>query len=504
MTLGLALLILGLAYLAVVLTVSRRKASQVHSAEDYFLAGRQLGPWRVAVSFVAACFGAGSTLGVLKGMPVEGLKILWAVPLPLIATCLALRFWVGSRVNACRGWTLPEAVEQAYGQGTRGVLSVVLWLACTTFVASQGLAAQKLLMALFPNAWPWAFGVGLAALLAYVTLGGFVSVVFTDAAQLVCYGASLTLLAVGVVGAWLAQPDALNHLQAAPAEVLGPALSGFWSLATSPVEWAHRLLTVTSLVAAWVIAPEMWQRLTAARDIPATHRGMTRATLLLVGLYGLVTLIGLGLCSLSSPAALAKGELTPLLQLVTQFPSVWLSALALLGFLVALSSTMDSTLNVAAQTLTVDLYQRYLNPQASQERLLWVSRLSTVATGLVAVGVAFQLQDILPALWLSADIYASAMFVPVVLLLACWQPQAGQRLGPRVRRAGRVALGVGIGSFLLLKAAMTWGWLPLLWQHAITFVSPGLVALLLSGLAAMLAGGLRQPVEKPEPLLARQ
>lgn len=504
MTLGVALLILGLAYLAVVLTVSRRKATQVHNAEDYFLAGRQLGPWRVAVSFVAACFGAGSTLGVLKGMPGEGLKILWAVPLPLIVTCLALRFWVGPRVNACRGWTLPEAVEQAYGQGTRGALSVVLWLACTTFVASQGLAAQKLLMALFPNAWPWAFGVGLVALLGYVTLGGFVSVVFTDAAQLVCYGASLTLLVVGVVAAWLAQPDALAHLQAAPAEVLGPSLVGFWSLAGSPTEWLHRLLAVTSLVAAWVIAPEMWQRLTAARDIPATQKGMTRATLLLIGLYSLVTLIGLGLCSLATPQALARGELVPLLQFVSRFPSLWLSALALLGFLVALSSTMDSTLNVAAQTLTVDLYQRYLSPQASQKRLLWVSRLSTIATGLVAVGVAFQLQDILPALWLSAEIYASAMFVPVVLLLAYWRPLAGQPLAPRVRQAGRVALGAGIASFLMLKAVMMWGWLPPVWTQAITFISPGLVALLLSSTAALLAGGVRQPVEQPETLLARQ
>ena len=58
----------------------------------------------------------------------------------------------------------------------------------------------------------------------------------------------------------------------------------------------------------------------------------------------------------------------------------------LAGFIAALMSQIDSTLNSASTLFTMDLYQKF-KPQASQHQLVWIGRVATVV--MVLIGLAW-------------------------------------------------------------------------------------------------------------------
>ena len=55
---------------------------------------------------------------------------------------------------------------------------------------------------------------------------------------------------------------------------------------------------------------------------------------------------------------------------------------------------LSSDYNVCASVLTNDVYRRYVHPDASQKRLVFVGRVMTLLIGLVALGVAMLMSGI--------------------------------------------------------------------------------------------------------------
>ncbi|MFR9583968.1 MAG: hypothetical protein SNG60_06855, partial [Rikenellaceae bacterium] len=78
-------------------------------------------------------------------------------------------------------------------------------------------------------------------------------------------------------------------------------------------------------------------------------------------------------------------------------------------------STMDSMLNTGALTLTVDLYKKYINPNATPKSYVTVGRLSTLIIGAVALFIGVSIQSVITISWIGADFIATGVFVPLVL-----------------------------------------------------------------------------------------
>jgi SSS family solute:Na+ symporter len=96
---------------------------------------------------------------------------------------------------------------------------------------------------------------------------------------------------------------------------------------------------------------------------------------------------------------------------------------------------MDSSLNVGSLTLTRDIYQGFIRPQAPDRELIWVSRITTLLMVIPAMALALYFQNLIHILWISADIYASGMFFPVVGMLYLKNPS---------RWSGILAMSFGI------------------------------------------------------------
>ncbi|MDX2085799.1 MAG: sodium:solute symporter family protein [Candidatus Melainabacteria bacterium] len=447
------------AYVLAVIGVTRYLGKRANSLFEYFLASRSLGALPVALTFVATWFGATSTKGSLDAYHQQGLSALWLLAIPSVVSLLVIALVFAKRVsqNGCR--TQPEAVEKCYGPTGRLLLALTILASSTTLVAAQLVAVGQVLQHTLGLDLAWGVWMFLLGVITYATVGGYRAVVLTDILQMIFIVVAIFIMGGFSLASLGNQPAVLHHLQAQPAS--------FWNIGHHGQENATMAL---SFVFAWCIAPEMWQRMASTQNDRMAFRAALGAFGILLVLYCLVFAVGIvsaGLFPSSQPVDV-------LVSLARAMPHPALAALIFMGFFAAVTSSMDSPINVASMTWTQDIYQRFIRPKASNTELLWISRLATILLPLPAAHIAISHPNIIGVLWMSADIYASVMFIPVVGLL--YAPKLGRLSGVLAMAFG----GVSIGLNVLRRTGLDQGWLNALgWPDApyATLIGVGLSAI---------------------------
>lgn len=427
-------IVLG-AFFVVLILLSQRLGRHIKTVDGFFLADRKLGSVSVVLTFVASWFGAASTIATLNAVHARGLNGLWDLVIPSVLSCVCITIFLAKKVAMARTFSQPEAIEKAYGDRARVFLSIVILLASINFVASQLVAAGQLFQSLL--AVPLFFTVPAiaAGVMTYTWLGGYLAVVMTDKIQVGAITIGLLmLLGFSVMSLLnLNRPLGGEHVSFVTFE---------WHelLPTNSKQWGM----VLTFVLGWIIAPEMWQRMSSMGQPKDAQKAAGLATLLIFALLFMVVTIGLLSQHLLSQSGNVLADMTQLM------PPI-LGWFVLLGVMAAISSTMDSSLNVGSMTLTVDVFARFVWPNATQVQLVRLSRLSTGLMLIPAVAIALYFQDIIRILWISADIYAACMLIPVLMMLY-W------RHDKLPRKAGQFAIlgGLFVVTFTFAQQV---GWL---------------------------------------------
>ena len=95
-----------------------------------------------------------------------------------------------------------------------------------------------------------------------------------------------------------------------------------------------------------------------------------------------------------------------------------LRGLLLAAMLAAFMSTIDTQLNWGASYLTHDVYERFLDPEASQARLVWVARLNIVVLAVIGAAATLGMDSVADAWKLLATITAGSGLI--LLLRWLW------------------------------------------------------------------------------------
>jgi SSS family solute:Na+ symporter len=395
-----------LVYFIGIFVVTQLFSRQIHSLRDFFLAGRRLGSLPAALALTASWFGAASTLGSINAFHDEGLSGIWHLILPSILSFALITFFMAKPVARQSYLSQPEAVEAQYGKAGRLLLSLVILSATIAFIGSQMVAAAMVYKVIFGLSFSMSTIISAVAVLSYAMWGGYFAVVVTDIAQIIFVVAGFLILLVFTIGKAIPNPIAWQ-------EFLVRQPPHFWDWS---YHWQQNIFLVITFVLGWTIAPEMWQRMSSTRRPDLAFRAGWQASLIMVGLFSLIACIGL-----FSTRVIGHQDAV-LIALALRIPSNILQAFVLLGFVAAVTSTMDSSINIGSLTLTRDIYQRFLHPEASERECIWVARITTLLMVLPAMAVALYFQDIIKILWISADIYACCMFWPIVGMLYLKQP----------------------------------------------------------------------------------
>jgi SSS family solute:Na+ symporter len=393
-------------YFVIILLIARFFSRKVETLKDFFLAGKQFGAFPVALTLAASWFGASSTMGSINAFHDQGLSGAWQLVLPSVLSFVVITLFMAKPVSRQPYLSQPEAVAAHYGKPGRLLLAMIILAATTTLIGSQMVAAGKLFQSVFGLDLTGATVLSTLAVVSYAMWGGYFTVVITDIAQMSFIWLGFIILLIYTATTAIPDASAWSHF-------LSHQPVNFWNFWH---HWQENIFLVITFVLAWCIAPEMWQRMSSTRSPDLAFKAGWQAFCIMVTLFSIIAVIGL-----LSTRVIPKSDAV-LIDLALQIPVPLLSAMVLLGFVSAVTSTMDSSLNVGSLTLTRDIYQGFIRPQASNRELIRVSRAATFLMVIPAMALALYFQDLIRILWISADIYACGMFFPVVGMLYLKKP----------------------------------------------------------------------------------
>lgn len=412
-------------YLAVLVVAGVWTTRRAKTGDDFLVAGRTL-PARVLVfTLLATWIGSGSLFGGAGLGYRAGFPALWQSAGAWVG--IALVYFIAPRVRRIAQYTVPDILEMRYGAAARVLGTITIVIAYTTIAAYQFRGGGRLL-SLIANIDPATGALITAAFcVAYTTIAGMLSVAYLDVGN----GIMMT------IGCGVAVIYLIAHAGGA-----GPALAAlrpdqvaiFGTL--DPVKDALALFLPTLFLL--MGEANMYQKFFSARDERAARNavvGWIAGTILVetlivaIGVFGSVLIPGLNT---------AESEAIVVRVAVNVLPAV-LGILLLAGAAAIIVSTANSFLLTPASNLMRDVYQRFINPKASDREILLYTRLLVLVLGAAGfVALKFFTTILQMALW--AYTMYGAVITPPLLAAFIW---------PRATRQGGVA-GMVVGMITTL------------------------------------------------------
>ena len=394
------------AYLASMIVIGIYAGRKQDSVEDFFIAGGRVGTWSIACLWLASWIGGASIVGGAAKSYEVGISGSWYIICMTIG-CLLFGLFFAARVKR---WgteqkllTYPDLIEATYDSRTRIVATITTIAAYTGFGAGQLAAAGGILSTLL--GWDYASSLLLASaiIVIYTAIGGFLAITYTDWAQ-------FALLFVGVV------------IVGIPISI---ANGGTWDAMTaqlppghfSPTGWGVGTMAAlgVSMPLSFFVGMDSYTRMFAARNEQVAKRGTLLATLFLLPLALGTVWLGMTAAMLY-PGVENSNEILSTFVLDT-FP-VGLKGLMLVGILAALMSTADICILTASANGSRDIYQRFVNPEVTKNKLLKISIGLAATVGIAAMLIAWQMQDVVSILLVAFTINSAALFVPTIAMAA--------------------------------------------------------------------------------------
>jgi SSS family solute:Na+ symporter len=428
------------------------------TAGDYFLGARNLPSWAVLLSIVATETSALTVIsvpgiGARSDLSFLQLAFGFAIGRIGIAVWLLPGYFRGEQETAY------ARLESRFGARTRRLVSVVFLI--TRFLGDGvRIFAGAIPLALVTG---WNVPVAILAMggatLLYTYFGGLKAVVWADVVQLAVYlagGVAALLIAWQLAGGWthaLAAAETAGKLR-----VLNPTadLTVTYSLVGGVIGGA--LLSAASHGTDQLIV----QRLLATRSLRDARIALIGSGAVVILQFLLFLLVGSAIWSAGlAPRELAADEIFP--QFIIDHLPTGLAGLVIAGILAAAMSTISSSINALASSMTHDIYVG-LSGRRDPAHLLRVGRLFSALWGVGLIGGA-----------LFFHYYASGNDTPIVVLalsiasvtygallgtylLAAWWPRAS---GPDI--VGSVGFTVVVMLLVVfanrLSSTSIFGWL---------------------------------------------
>jgi SSS family solute:Na+ symporter len=393
------------------------------TADDYFLASRNLGWFVVGASIFSSNIGSEHLVGLAGSGATSGVAMAhyelhaWCL---LVLGWLFVPFYMRTRV-----YTMPEFLERRFSPTARTVLSLISLVAYVLTKFAVGIFAGGIVFAtLLPDVQvhvlgaTWnAFWVGSVAVVLltglYTVLGGMRTVAYADSAQtiiLVLGSALLTVFGLIRLGGWhefrsALDPDMFNlwkplipHGVASTWAPIKEAGRQAWYFNTN-YPWLG-MLFCAPIIGLWYWCTDQYivQRALGAPDERTARRGSIFASyvkLLPVFIFIIPGMIAFALAKTGKVPALEgmvgpDGKAIPLVaqaafpMLVKTILPVGVRGIVVAGLLAALMSSLAGAFNASSTLFTMDFYSR-LRPGSSQHQLVWIGRVATATMVLIAL-----------------------------------------------------------------------------------------------------------------------
>jgi SSS family transporter len=396
------LLFVTFIYFAIVLGVSIWGYFHSKTEEEFLAAGRTIGPWVGGAVLAATQISAGTFVGTLGRHYLTGVSWIW-IWFGVWSGWVVSAIFVAPKLRRFGALTVADYVGKRFAsEGARTLAAALIIVCYTILLTAQFQATGEIASAIFGIAPIVAMVALLASTGFYTALGGVRSSSYIEFVQTI----------IMVVALVFAVPVVLSHVGGLTAlgEYVGsiePRVTAWW------FTWRELVAFAAAFGFSIAAAPYEMTRYYSMRDVATVRYAIGIALLAQVLIGSSVMILGIGMRGIFP--YLPSADQASSIMASTVMPPL-LGSLFLVAMLSAIMSTVNSILLVTGGTFAHDLYKRLVNPQASQDRLVWVNRISIVVLGVVPFWFASQkLGDVQTIVIEQAKFIASFFFVPVVL-----------------------------------------------------------------------------------------
>ncbi|MCM3088309.1 sodium/pantothenate symporter [Bhargavaea ginsengi] len=419
---------------------SSRKGAKVSGGDflqDYFLGGRELGGFVLAMTMVATYGSASSFLGgpgtaYTMGFGWVLLAMSQVVTGYFVLMILGKKFAIMAR--RYQALTLVDFLKARYNSGPVVILSaaaIIIFL--FSAMAAQWIGGARLVESLTGMSYHTALFIFAVSVLVYVTIGGFRAVAVTDAVQGAVMVVGTFILLAGVILAGGGVTNIINDLVSENPNLVTPFgadgnlgkayVSSFWILVGVGV----------------VGLPQIAVRSMSYKSSKSLHRALIIGTVVtgvimlnmhLIGVFARPILPGIDVGDKVIP--LISMEVLP----------AWLAGIVLAAPMAAIMSTVDSLLILVSSTVVKDVYLNYIKPDASIKAIKRASFGVTAVLGIIVYILALDPPDLLIFLNLFAFGGLEAAFIWPIVLGLYWK---------YANKYGAIASMItGIGSYIAI------------------------------------------------------
>lgn len=410
------LLLFLIAIFMVGLIASRKMSGGTSFLHDYFLGGRELGGFVLAMTMIATYGSASSFLGGPGTAYTVGfgwilLAMAQVVTGYFVLLILGKKFAIlALRYNAV---TMIDFLKVRYNSPAVAILSAVAIIVFLfSAMTAQWVGGGRLIESLTGLQYTTSLFIFAVAVLVYVIIGGFRAVALTDAIQGAIMVIGTLVLLIGVVIAGGGVDNIMADLLDENPRLVTPfGADGSLSAAYVSSFWI--------LVGVGVVAlPQMAVRAMSYKNSRSMHRALVIGTIVtgfimlnmhLIGIFARPVLPGIDV----------GDKVIPLVALEVLPP--WLAGIVLAAPMAAIMSTVDSLLLLVSSAIVKDVYINFVRPEATEKRIKIVSFSVTGLLGVVVFLLALQPPELLIFLNLFSFGGLEAAFIWPVVLGLYWK-----------------------------------------------------------------------------------
>jgi len=443
---------LHLVVIAIYLTILARHAwvgrKHVESVDDYLVAGRRMGGIVIALSFYATFMSTNTFIGAAGRSWEHGFS--WCVS-GIVLTALACLSWfvVAPRfVPLTRKYgslTVADFLGTHYGsQRVRQAAAVIVALSSLLYLVAIYSGAATALAQVLALRYNWCILAVMIIVTAYTLVGGFESVVLTDALQ----GVLMLVGAVAIVAAMLSAGGGMPQIVDA-LKSQNPNLVSWTNGNALSAALAYSLAVGVK----YLVEPRQLSRFYGLKDARALRFAAVVAPLAIFVTYLCLLPVGaMARTVLPLESIENTDHVIPQLLGPANILGPFAGTMFLLVLASAAMSSIDSVLLVAASTIDRDVFQANAIVKTSANRSITRTRIWVVCVSLAAATAALlpYAQNIVQMTKFSGSLYG-ACFVPVLVV--------GLFVQKRSATAAMATMSIGailvIAVFVLRKLGLT-------------------------------------------------
>ena len=441
-------------FIAGTLGITFWAAKKTKSASDFYTAGGGITGFQNGLAIAGDYMSAAAFLGVSGLIYMKGYDgVIYAVSF-LVGWPIIL-FFMAEKLRNLGKFTFADIAAYRLGQkeirtlAAFGSISVVI-----LYLIAQMVGAGKLIQVLFGMEYEYAVFMVGALMIIYVTFGGMLATTWVQIIKACLLLSGVSFMAIMV----------LYHFDFSFESLAAKAVENHKSGESilSPGEFITDPISAISLGMALMLGtaglPHVLMRFFTVGNAKEARKSVVYATGFVAYFWVIITVVGFGAIAFLNSAEGAQyfdqakaymdgGALFGGSNMASVHLSHMLGGNAFLGFISAVAfatilAVVSGLTLAGASAISHDIYANVINPDASDEKVVKISKITVVIVGIIGVtlGIAFESQNIAYMVGLAFGIAASANF-PILFLSIYW--------------SGLTTKGAFIGGFMGLITAVT-------------------------------------------------